>query len=301
MSARPLSHWLLLASLVVLWGSSFGLIKVAIVSFTPATLVSLRVLIAALLLGAAATLLRQRWPKNLRFWLFCVVLAVTGNCLPFYLITLSQQRIDSGMSGILMAIMPLSTLVLAHFFVAGERLNRAKLLGCLLGFIGIVVLIGPAALTQLGGTGGGEFWYQLAALGAALSYAANAVLTRHRPPADALVTTAALMLTACVIMLPFGSADLPAQLLAADLVPLLAAAILGAICTGLATVLFLQLIALAGPSFMSFINYLIPLWALLIGALFLGEQPRWSALAALALILIGIAVSEIYGRRPASH
>jgi drug/metabolite transporter (DMT)-like permease len=82
-----------------------------------------------------------------------LALALAGNCVPFWLISFGLQRIDSGLAGILMGIMPLTTMVLAHFFVPGERLNTTKAIGFMVGFGGLVMLIGPAALAELRGEG----------------------------------------------------------------------------------------------------------------------------------------------------
>jgi drug/metabolite transporter (DMT)-like permease len=212
------------------------------------------------------------------------------------LITWGQQRIDSGLAGILMAIMPLTTVVLAHVFVAGERLNRFKAAGFLLGFLGIVVLIGPSVLLELRGSGA-VLLSELAVLGGAVCYAVNTIIARRRPESDALVVTAGVSLVACLIMVPASAftglpdlGQIPAE-------ALIAVVILGVVSTATATVVFFKLITLAGPSFLSLINYLIPAWAVLAGMLFLGERPEWTALAGLAFILSGIALAETKGRK----
>ncbi|MGH6944157.1 MAG: DMT family transporter [Geminicoccaceae bacterium] len=299
MTSRPLSHWLLLFALVAMWGSSFMLTRLAVTALAPSALVTLRMVVAAATLSTLLALGRRSLPGHARFWLFSVAIAVIGNCLPFWLISFGQQRIDSGLAGILMAIMPLTTMVLAHFFVAGEQMNGVKAAGFALGFAGIVVLVGPEALLELRGQGT-ELLYQLAALGGALCYAVHTIVARHRPPCDPLVAAAAVMLVGSLIMLPIGGPVVPSQLAEAPPVPLLAALALGLISTATAMVVFLRLVVVAGPSFTSFINYLIPLWALLLGMLFLDEQPRGTALIALILILGGIALSEAGGRRVAA-
>jgi len=293
---RPLSHWLLLLALVAMWGSAFMMTGIAVRGFTPATLVSVRLAIAALLLIGFVVLRGARFPASRRFWLFGLAIALVGNCVPFWLISFGQQRIDSGLAGILMGIMPLTTMVLAHFFVRGERLNGTKAAGFALGFVGLVVLIGPDALLQLRGEGT-ALLYQLAVLGGAICYAINAIVARHRPPADPLVAAAGVMLAGSVIMLPLGGPALPEQLAAAAPGPLAAMLALAVVATAIATVVFLKLVTLAGPSFTSFINYLIPIWALLMGMIFLGEEPEPTALLALALILSGIGLSEVGSRR----
>lgn len=293
---RPLGHWLLLFALVAMWGSAFMFTGIAVRGFSPAALVTIRLVIAAALL-TALVLARGQWlPWTRRFWLFSIAISLAGNCVPFWLISFGQQRIDSGLAGILMGIMPLTTMALAHFFVPGERLNAIKVAGFVVGFGGLVTLIGPEALLELRGQGT-ELLYQLAVLGGAICYAINAIVARHRPPADPLVAAAGVMLAGSAIMLPIGGVPVSTQLISVPPAPLAAMLALSVVATAIATVVFLKLVTTAGPSFTSFINYLIPVWALFMGVVFLGEQPGARVVMALVLILSGIALSEVGSRR----
>jgi drug/metabolite transporter (DMT)-like permease len=293
---RPLGHWLLLFALVAMWGSAFLFTGIAVRGFSPTALVAIRLAIAAVLLTSLVALRRERFPWTRRFWLFSIAISLAGNCVPFWLISFGQQRIDSGLAGILMGIMPLTTMALAHFFVPGERLNAIKIAGFMVGFGGLVTLMGPEALLELRGQGT-ELPYQLAVLGGAVCYAINAILARHRPPADPLVAAAGVMVAGSAIMLPIGAAPAGTELLVASPAPLGAMLALSIVATAIATVVFLKLVTVAGPSFTSFINYLIPVWALLMGVMFLGEQPGARVVIALVLILAGIALSEAGARR----
>lgn len=293
---RPLSHWLLLFALVAMWGSAFMFTGVAVRGFTPTALVTIRLLIAAALL-TALVVARGHWlPRSRRFWAFSVAMSLAGNCVPFWLISFGQQRIDSGLAGILMGIMPLTTMVLAHFFVRGETLNATKAAGFLVGFGGLVMLIGPDALLELQGQGT-LLLYQLAVLGGAVCYAINAVVARHRPPADPVVAAAGVMLAGSALMLPVGGLQAGTELFTVPTVPFVAMLALSIVATAIATAVFLRLVTTAGPSFTSFINYLIPVWALLMGVVFLGERPGIRVVLALLLILSGIALSELGSRR----
>jgi drug/metabolite transporter (DMT)-like permease len=293
---RPLGHWLLLFVLVAMWGSAFMMTGIAVRGFAPTTLVAIRLTLAALLLAGLVLARGQRFPSSRRFWLFSLAISLAGNCVPFCLISFGQQRVDSSLAGILMGIMPLTTMVLAHFFVRGERLNPAKVAGFSIGFIGLILLIGPQALLQLRGEGT-ELVYQLAIVAGAICYAINTILARHRPPADPLVAAAGVMLAGSLVMLPIGGPAAPAALASAPAAPFAAMIALSLIATALATVVFLKLVTVAGPSFTSFINYLIPIWALLMGVSFMGERPEPTVLLALALILGGIGLSEAGQRR----
>ncbi len=291
MGRRPVVHWLLLLALVAMWGSSFMLTKVAVSAIPPSIVVAGRLGIAAVLLFGALIVAGRRLPGWGRHWLFFIAMAIIGNCIPFWLISWGQQGIDTGLAGILMAIMPLTTLVLAHLFVEGERLSRSKVVGFLTGFCGIVILVGPEAALEFGG-GGSALLSELAVLAGAVCYGVATIVARRRPKSDALVAASGVMIAATVIMAPVAAVNDGARPFELSLIGAYAIALLGVMSTALATVVYFKLITLAGPSFLSLINYLIPLWAVLLGAMLLGETPEWTALIALVLVLSGIAMSE---------
>ena len=288
----------MLAALVALWGSNFMFIKLGVAEVPPATLVATRLVIGAVILVAVVRALGYTFPSIGRAWMPYVVLAVVGNCMPFWFITWGQTSIDSALAGILMAIMPLTTLLLAHFFVAGEHMTRNRVLGFLLGFVGIVVLMGPAALAGLGGAPI-EVLAQLSVLAGALCYAANGVIIRVTLRGDVMVASAAIIAVAAVVSVPVALVvDQPWHLDPGWT----AVSILfwiGVGPTAIATLVHLKLIASAGPTFMSLINYCIPIVALLIGVALLGEDPGANAYSGLLLILAGIALSQLRGSRPA--
>jgi drug/metabolite transporter (DMT)-like permease len=292
MSSRTLKDWGLLAALVALWGSNFMFIKLGVAAVPPATLVASRLVIGALILVAVVRVMGYSFPPFGRAWMPYLVLAVFGNCLPFWFITWGQQGIDSALAGILMAIMPLTTLLLAHFFVAGEKMTRNRLAGFLLGFVGIVVLMGPAALSGLGGSTW-QIAAQLSVLAGALCYAVNGILIRLTLKGDVMVASAAIIALAAVVSVPVALVlDQPWRLApGGTAVSLLLWIGIGP--TAIATLVHLKLIASAGPTFMSMINYCIPVVALLLGVALLGEEPGANAYTGLILILCGIALSQL--------
>ncbi len=291
---HPLKDWVLLIALVVLWGSSFALNKIALTAIPPVSLVAYRLGLAALLLVAVAACLRQSLRLPWRQWWFFLLLALIGNCIPFFLISWGQLAIDSALAGILMAIMPLMTLLLSHFFLRDEALSAGDGIGFALGFAGIVLLVGPDALSRLGGD---TLVAQLAVLAGAVCYAVNAVLARFNRENRPIVTSAGVMLAATFVMVPAALWHDPVTGLEIGLGPALAATALGMLGTALATLIFFKLIDSAGPAFLSLNNYLIPVWAVMIGAVFLDERLDWNAYAALALILLGIGLSQFQTHR----
>jgi drug/metabolite transporter (DMT)-like permease len=284
----------MLLSLVVMWGTSFLLTKIAVSALPPDLVVAGRLLVAAVLLVPAAWLIATRPTLQPRLWIFFVLIAVFGNVLPFSLIAWGQTFIPSGLAGILMAVMPLATLGLAHFLVPGEHLTRYRALGFLLGFSGVLVLLGPDAVADLETGDGGDLLPMLAVLGGAISYAVSSILARLRPPSDALFSAASTITIASLMMIPllFLVGDLQVQT-RPEWPALAAVALLGLFATAIATIVYFRLVKSAGPSFVSQLNYLIPLWAVGIGMLFLGEEPEPNHLYALGLILAGILVTQL--------
>jgi drug/metabolite transporter (DMT)-like permease len=281
----------------VLWGSAFLFTKLAVESIPPQLVVVGRLAIATVILIPLAVFMVQRPEGGVRFWLFMVLIALFGSALPFSLITWGQQYIDSGLSGILMAIMPIATLSLAHFLVPGERLTPYRVTGFVLGFIGVVVIMGTESLLS-SIVGGKQILPILAVLGGAFCFAVAAILARLRPPSDGVSGAAATTLIATVMVTPFALGPGQALLQGASASSIVSLAVLGVFSTALGGVLYFRLVKTAGPAFVSQLNYFIPLWAVLAGMVFLNEHPQARHLLALVLILGGVLVSQFEYRRP---
>lgn len=291
MPAHSAKHWGLLAILVVLWGSNFMFIKIGVETVPPATLVASRLAIGAIILLAVVRAMGYTFPPLGREWLPYLAIAILGNTLPFWAITWGQQYIDSALAGILMAVMPLSTLVLAHFFIAGEGMTRLRLAGFLLGFAGIVVLLGPAALIGLGGSSL-QVLAQLSVLSGALFYAIQSVLVRRVLRGNVMVASAAVLLIAALISLPVALLVDRPWTLSPSFRSAAVVTWIGIGPTALATITYLRLVGSAGPTFTSLTNYCVPVVALFLGTALLGEKPGANAYAGLVLILSGIAVTQ---------
>lgn len=291
MQKVKLLDWLGLIALVIMFGSAFMFTKLAVQDFPPAIVAGGRIVIAALVLLPIALIRKERFGFVRNTWMLIIALAITGDCLPFYLISWGQQSVDSSIAGILMAIMPLTTIFLAHFFIKGEPLTRYRVIGFVLGFLGIVILLGPAAYAKLE-SGSHEFSSMLAILIAALSYAVNMILAKRLPQESILAISTVVLVTASLLMLPLLLVLEEHWWLDMTSVGFSSLILLGLFPTGLATVVYFAVIARAGPSFLSQINYLIPVWAVLMGIIFLNEHIDVGAFIALAVILLGIAVAQ---------
>lgn len=282
-------HWAMLVFLCVVWGFAFLLIAIGLESFPPLTLVTLR-----LLLGAFMLYLIMRWqghtlPAAIRWWFYFALLSIMGNLIPFTLIAWGQLHITSGQAGLLMALMPISTMLLAHFFVDHERLSPRRIIGILAGFSGVAVLVGGDALTGLGGA---TLIAQLAVIGATFSYAVNSVYTKRLPAMNGLVMGTGSLIVGALIMLPFSLLiEQPWQLQTAA-GSWLAAVALGLLSTGLGTWVYFIVVSDCGPGFLSLINYIIPALSFAAGALLLGEPVSGWQFLGLIAICGGIAIIQ---------
>ena len=291
--AAHLGDWITLSVLTVLWGTAFFFNELALASLPPSVLVAGRIVIAT------TVLLVYMWAKGIelptdgRAWVPMIVLAILGNVLPFRLIAWAQNHIDSSLAGILMSVVPLFVLTLAHFFLPGSRLTPSRVAGFILGFAGVILIIGPEALGGL--RDNMSLWGAVAVMGAALSYSVSSIYARRLGATDAVQLSTGMLLAACLISIPGAIADAPI-VATPGTAALLSLAVLGLLSTGLATLLYFRLVQGPGPAFLSIVNYLVPVVAVLAGALLLDESLSSSVFGGMALILSGIALSELGGR-----
>jgi drug/metabolite transporter (DMT)-like permease len=282
MNAR---QFLILLVLGLIWGASFLFIKVAVVTIPPFTVAFGRTALAALILYVVLRYRGLKLGSWGHLWGSFLVLGLFNGAVPYTLITWAEIHIDSGLAAILNALMPLFTVLLAHFFTQDEKLNWMKVVGIFLGFLGILALIGPAVLKGLGTHVIG----QLAVVGAALCYAMAAIYGRRLKEIPPLVSATGQLIGAALLTLPLSFIiDTPWQL-SVTLLSLGALACLSLLGTALAYILYYYLLARIGATNVSLVTYLLPITGVFWGALLLGERLHWSAFLALALILAGIA------------
>lgn len=285
--------WAILLVLSVIWGGSFFFIEIAILSVGPFTLVLIRVAIAAAFLWLWLLVRRERlaMPPGAAFAF--LVLALLNNVVPFVLFAWAQEEITGGLASILNATTPIWGVVVAHAFTADEKATPAKVAGVLLGFGGVAVMIGADLLGDIGRSA----LAQLACLVSTLCYALAGVWARRFrtmgvPPlavsTGQLTFASALMLPLVLLFEPPWLAPSPAPEAWAALVAL------ALFCTSIAYILYFRLLASAGATNSLLVTFLIPITAILLGALVLGErlEPRHI----LGMALIGAGLATIDGR-----
>lgn len=289
------SDWFMLFALTVFWGTSFLFNELALKAFPPAVLVLSRLVLALFALGVFLLLSGKRLPRPGKIWVPWTVIAVLGALLPMRLTAWGQQHIGSAETGILMAVSPLLVFTLAHFFLPGERLTAFRVMGFIVGFGGVVLVLGPDAL---GGVSGNlELLGMLAVLGAALSYSINSIYTRRAAgDQDPLVLATGMMLLASLFNVPGAIEAKAAIVLPPSTLAVVALLILGLVCSALASVLYFELVRGPGPGFTTLVTYLVPVWATLAGALVLHEELPLRVWCGLVLVLSGIGWSEFGAR-----
>ncbi|MGI9421318.1 MAG: DMT family transporter [Geminicoccaceae bacterium] len=281
--------WGLLVVLSLLWGGSFFFAEIALRELPPFTVVLGRVGIAAIALHLLLLVNGQRMPTSLGLWGAFLVMGALNNLIPFSLIVWGQTQITSGLASILNATTPLFAVVVAHLLTKDEKLTASRFAGVIVGLAGTVLMIGPAALAGIGA----EFLAQLAILTAALTYSFASLYGRRfkglQPTVIACgqVTCSTLLLIPLVLLVdrPFAL-DPPGAATIASLLGI------GVFSTALAYILYFKILALAGATNLMLVTFLIPISALLLGTLFLGEVITTAQIAGMILIAAGLALID---------
>ncbi|HEY8406583.1 MAG TPA: DMT family transporter [Gaiellaceae bacterium] len=275
---------LFLLALGAIWGSSYLFIKVGVRDLSPAALIEIRLACAIPPLAVFAAR-RYGWSALWRARRQGLVLGVINAAIPFTLIAWGEKHVDSGVAAVANSSVPIFVAILAVWFVPSERSTGWRLVGVALGLVGVAVLAGvhPAGgLLGAAGTG--------AIVVASISYAAANLYAGRRMTIGPAVLAATSMVSAAVVLLPFASLSLPSH--PPGWKPLGSAAALGLLGTALAQILSYRMLRIYGSSRSVLVAYMLPAFALLYGALFLGEPLTWQKLVGLATILGGVALGS---------
>ncbi len=284
-------EWAMLVTLSVLWGSSFFFVGVVVSALPPLTIVLLRVGLACLALWSIACVMGFQPPGSLRVWGAFFGMGLLNNVIPFSLIVWAQTQIASGLASILNAATPLFTVIVAGLLLTDERVTATKLIGVVIGFAGVVVMIGPSTLGGLGT----NLLAQMAVLGAALSYAFAGVFGRRFKAmgVNSIVTAAGQVTASFVILTPIAFyVDQPLQLAMPGIATWVAIIGLANLSTALAYILYFRILASAGATNLLLVTLLIPVSAILLGSLVLGETLELVHFAGMAFIAIGLSVID---------
>lgn len=284
----PSIAWVLLVSLSLLWGGSYLSARVAAPEITPFTLVFLRVGIAALVLNALLAFRRRHLVPSRRNLVNYAGMGLLNNVIPFALIFFGTRHIGAGLASILNAATPIFTVLVFHV-LTDEKLRPLKTVGVVLGFSGVAVMIGLSALGNLGA----DVLAEIACIGATVSYAFSSLWSRRFKGEDPVTTATGQLTASTILTLPLMIfVEAPWTLPAPSGEAVAAVLFLALLATAFAYILFFRIVAVAGASNVMLVTFLVPVSAILLGWIVLGEtlEPRhW---AGMAMIMAGLAAID---------
>tara|TARA_Y100000768_G_scaffold376511_1_gene348656 strand:- start:175 stop:1056 length:882 start_codon:yes stop_codon:yes gene_type:complete len=285
------TNWFLLILLSAIWGGAFTLNKIALNSYTPEVIVAGRLITGSIFLILLVYFIYKRFTINLSQLNYFLFMSLVGIVIPFIAIINGQRNIDSAMAGILMATMPISTIILSHFFLADEKMNQKKFIGFIISFFGVFILIyredlflnnsisltlESQLLVILGST-----LYSFAAI-----YGKKYKITDPVSASTGTILFATFFMTIYLLFVDESKPDISILLTNINIL------LLGILCTSLATIIYFQILQTAGASFLSIMNFLIPLWAILFGIIVLNDDFSWNYIFGLFVILFGIKLAN---------
>ncbi|MBT5943254.1 MAG: DMT family transporter [Rhodospirillaceae bacterium] len=293
-------EWILLFILGGVWGGTFFFNAIAIPEIPPLVVIFFRVAIASVILWLFVFAGGIKVPRDATTWIDLVIMAALNSALPFFLIAWGQVHIASGLASIMIGTTPLFAVVAAHFMTSDEKMSPGKVLGVLAGLVGVVVLIGPQFLGDIGK----DLIAQLSVLGAAVCYAVSAIYgrrfsRRETPPmmvATGQITMAALLLLPFTVII-----DRPWELAIPSMQAWGAVLGLAVLSTSFAYLIFFRILARAGAVNILLVNFLVPVSAILLGVFILGEVLTTEQMIGMAFIALGLALIDgrLFQRRRA--
>ncbi len=282
-------YWGLLVFLSFLWGGSFFLTSVAIKEITPFTLVFVRLTIADIALFIVIIAIGARIPKDLSTWGQFLVLGTFGSAVPFALIFWGMLKVSGGLASILTSMTPLSTIIIAHFFTADEKLTWQRFWGVMVGVGGVIVIVGPSVLSD----SGSQIASQAAILAASVCYGIAGVYGKRFFGMQPVVVAFGQVASAAVLILPMAlvfehpfSQALPSTAAIASVVAL------ALFSSALAFIVFFRILMRVGATNVVLVTLLIPVTAIILGAVILGEKLLLRHFAGLAVIVCGLLIVD---------
>ena len=285
--------YILLLLLIVMWGSSFAALKVSLETIPPLWVMSLRLVIGCLTITTFFLILRKNLPLTLDFWKWSLIIGFLGFSVPFSIISWGTQFIPSSLVAILMGANPIITIILAYFFLADNTLTIRMVLGVFLGLLGIILLIGFGNINA--DLYKAEFIYgQLAVLIGTFSFALASILLKNLPQEHSFERTLGSLICGSIIglFLAYFFSNSSLEIHEISIKSAVSLTLLGIFSTGIASVIWFKVIALKGPVFLALVNYLIPVWALILGIFLLNERINFIVGFGLIFITIGIWLIE---------
>lgn len=279
--------------LSAIWGSAFIAIKVSLNYFSPVSVASYRLIVASIFLLIFYIIGKYKTSLNRTDLIMLLFVGVVGNFLPFYLISWSEQHIQSSTAGILMGVGPILTLILSHFFTKDDRFTYSKLISISIGFIGVLFIFEIDTLFNFGTANSLQLFSKFLIIIAALGYMiSNIVAYNTLKHIDSFSITFFATLFGAMVSVPFllySETIQPSYINFSALLPIL---YLGIFPTALAFQLRYHITKTSGPVFLSYVAYLIPIFALIWGFVLLSEEIYLNSIIGITLILFGVYIGK---------
>jgi len=285
-----------LLALSAIWGGSFLFMRIGAPVLGPTVLIEFRVGLAALFLFGVALLLKKNlWVR--KYWKHYLILGLFNSTIPFLLFGIAAQTLSASLLSILNATAPIWGAIIGAVW-ARCLLNRKSALGLFLGVVGVAVLVGFDNVTLLSGAA----WAIVAALGASFSYGVASIYAKSAPAVEPFANAhgsmwaATLMIAPAIPFFPINETPSPTIMLSVIL--------LGVVCSGVAYLLYFRLIADIGPTSALTVTFLIPVFGVFWGVLFLGETVGWHTFVGSTIVIAGTALvtgfspSALFSKKP---
>lgn len=284
-----LNTWVLIVVLATIWGSSFLFARIAVLEIPPLTLVFARVALAALALNLLLALRSTDYVHSASMWRNFAAMGILNNIIPFGLIFYGQLEIGAGLAAIINAMTPIWTVVIANFGTSDEKFSTHKIIGVVLGFIGVAVLIGASLQNGWQASTIG----QLAVFGATISYGCAGVFGRRFASVPPVETSRGQLTMSSLLILPLVLLiDQPWTLAMPSPASIWSVLLLAILCTAIAYLLFFQILATAGAVNVSLVTFLVPPSAIILGIIVLNETLEIHHIIGMAIIMAGLIVID---------
>ena len=271
-----------------IWGSSFVAVEIALENYSPLLIAFIRIALAALILLPFVFYKSLSFPKDTKTISILIIAGILNNAIPFFLISWGQQYINASTASIMLACGPFITLILSHYVTDDEKFTLYKLLGVILGFLGVFILLGDDFVHQRHDAIYGEIAILLSTIG----YIGSGLLLRKVSHLSVTVCSTSMFITATLFLTPFVFFTQKIETLSLNN-SLVAIIFLAVVPTAIASLIRVRMVQKVGVQFMSQVSYLIPIFAIFWSFVFFGEIPKLAAVFALGFILIGLFIRKL--------
>jgi drug/metabolite transporter (DMT)-like permease len=275
-------------SLALLWGSSFFFIKIALDTLSWGQIAWSRVVAGGIFMLVFWLISREQLPKDIKLWGHIAFAGVIGIGIPFIFFPWAEQYITSAVATIYNGLTPIMTAIIAVYVLRVENFNRNQAVGVLVGLAGLVVVIAPWTITDLGGS----FWGQIAALAAAVMYGFSGTYLKKYvfPRGVSSKSISIIEVGAAAIFILLLTPFLATGPVTIDWTTIVAISIIGFGGTGLAYLWFNDVLDSWGPTRASSVTYVMPIVGVMLGVVFLGETLHWYEPTGGAIVILGVLI-----------